>query len=104
LKVEGTDKTFQCSMAGCGKIVQGKSNMGQHIAKHDREDDTTNIENRRCKLKGCEGMDHLFYSKRGYSKHEVSVVLETNGRFTQLTMSHLANQRSSTGTGWKVCW
>jgi hypothetical protein len=91
-------------MADCGKIVRGTQNMDQHIAKHDRESDATSIENRKCKLEGCKGMSHLFSTKQAYGKHEVSVVLETNGRFTQLTMSHLGKKKSSTGTGWKVCW
>jgi hypothetical protein len=106
LKVKGTDKTFQCAMAGCGQIVRGKYNMDQHMGKHDREPD--GIEDRKCKLEGCVNVGYIFKTKQVYITHTVSVVLETNGRFSQLTMSHLENPRSSRGTGrrycWKVCW
>jgi hypothetical protein len=59
----------------------------------------TSMENRKCKLKGCDGMGRVYSTNQAYGMHEVSVVLETNGRFTQLTMSHLANPKSSMGTG-----
>jgi hypothetical protein len=101
LKVEGTEDTYKCP--ACGRKVRFEQNMDQHMEKHDREHDTTSIENRKCKLEGCEGKGYVYKTNQVYIMHEVSVVLETNGRFTQLTMSHLAKQRSSTGTGWKAC-
>jgi hypothetical protein len=74
--------TYECPR--CKKRTWG--NLGKYyMANHMKRHDTTRIKNRTCKVEGCENMGHTFKTNQAYGRHEVSVALETNGTFTQLT-------------------